>query len=276
MPVIWICIGFAAGIVCADLFTWDIWAWWGLSLALICAISVQYKLVRSKIQGSFARIGGFLMAAGIAFSLGGVRYSLSIPDLKDPAFLPNFAGSGFPVEIQGLVVDFPDRRDQIQNLKVDVEWINLSEEDQPQPVSGFLLAKIPVEEGISYGDRVSLTGYLDLPPEDGEFNYRSYLEKKDIYAFLPKAEVVVLESNQGSFLLQVIYDLKENALERIYQLWPDPEASLLACILLGVESGISDPVQRHFEIQALPISSPFRVLISLSWQDCSRAYSAGY
>ena len=146
----------------------------------------------------------------------------------------------------GLVVDYPDRRDQIQNLKVKVESVSQVGEDQPQPAYGYLLAKVPVEEKISYGDKVCLTGYLDLPPEDGDFNYRSYLEKKDIFAFLPKAEVVIVERGQGSFLLRAIYALKDNALQRIYVLWPDPEASLLAGILLGVESGISDRVQKAF------------------------------
>ena len=58
--------------------------------------------------------------------------------------------------------------------------------------------------------------------------------------------MLIIERGQGNFLLRRIYDLKDNALHRIYVLWPDPEASLLAGILLGVESGISDQVQRAF------------------------------
>ncbi|HDD55199.1 MAG TPA: ComEC/Rec2 family competence protein, partial [Chloroflexi bacterium] len=146
----------------------------------------------------------------------------------------------------GLVVEFPDRRDQIQNLRVKVESLNLDGEEQPYKVNGFLLAKVPVEGVISYGDRVRLRGYLDLPPEEGDFNYRAYLARKNIYAYLPNAELEVLETGQGNIALQAIYDLKKNALERIYVLWPDPEASLLAGILLGVESGISDQVQKAF------------------------------
>ena len=246
MPVIWISIGFAAGIICADLWSWSIWGWVVLWLVLSAAALIYHFRIRSNFQGSFARCMGLSIAAVIAFSLGGVRICLSLPDFEDPTFLPNYAGSGASVEIIGVVVDYPDRRDQIQNLKVKVESVNKIGEDQPQPAYGFLLAKVPVEEKISYGDRVCLIGYLDLPPEDGDFNYRSYLEKKDIYAFLPKAEVSIMERGLGNFLLRAIYNLKDNALRRVYVLWPDPEASLLAGILLGVESGISDQVQKAF------------------------------
>jgi competence protein ComEC len=43
-----------------------------------------------------------------------------------------------------------------------------------------------------------------------------------------------------------IFGLKSRAVAVLYQLWPDPEASLLAGILLGVETGIPDHVQQAF------------------------------
>jgi competence protein ComEC len=246
MPVIWICIGFAAGILCADLWAWCIWPWLVMLFVFSSGAIIFHHRGRARLQATYGKIAGLMFSAVIAFSLGGVRCCLSFPDFEDPTFLPNYAGSGVQVEIVGRVVDYPDRRDQIQNLKVKVESISFSEEDPPQSANGFLLAKVPVEEQVSYGDRICLIGYLDLPPEDGDFNYRSYLEKKGIYAFLPKAEVLILDRGQGNFLLRAIYGLKDNALHRVYLLWPDPEASLLAGILLGVESGISDQVQKAF------------------------------
>lgn len=245
MPVIWICIGFAAGILCADRLAWEVWAWLGIS-AFFSLGAVFYQRYSSRIPVINARAGGLIIAAWIALGLGGVRYSLAIPDLEDAGFILSEAGKGTPVQIQGLVVDFPDRRDQIQNLRVKAESLSLPDEEQPRQVYGFLLAKVPVEDLIAYGDRIRLTGYLELPPEDEDFNYRSYLERKNIYAYMPTAELEVLESGQGSRLLRIVFTLKENALERTYLLWPDPEASLLAGILLGVESGISERVQQAF------------------------------
>jgi competence protein ComEC len=246
MPVIWICIGFTAGILLADCQVWGIWAWLGILLGILLVTLVYHLFSRSKHQGSLGRLGGLIIAAWIAFALGGARYCLGVPDLEDPEFIISYAGRGSPVEIRGLVVDFPDQRDQIQNLRVKTETIYLQGEDQSTQVSGFLLAKVPSEEIVSYGDRICLRGYLDLPPEEEDFNYRLFLERKDIYVYMPNADLEVLETGQGNFALQAIFDLRANALDRIYVLWPDPEASLLAGILLGVESGISDQVQKAF------------------------------
>ena len=246
MPVIWICIGFTAGILCADYLGWSVWVWLGLAGGSSLLVVVIHLVSQSRYQRSLGRVRGLILAAWIAFALGGVRYSLGVPDVEDPGFIRSFTGNATPVEIEGLVVGFPDRRDQIQNLRVKVETIYLAEDEDSARVSGFLLAKVPVEEQISYGDQIRLKGYLDLPPEEGEFNYRLYLERKNIYAYMPEADLEVLETRQGFFFLQAIYDLRADALDRIYLLWPDPEASLLAGILLGVESGISDQVQKAF------------------------------
>ncbi len=246
MPVIWICIGFAAGILCADRLAWGVWPWLAIFGGLSLGAALIHFLSHSKFQGGLGRDGWMIAAAWIAFALGGVRYCLAVPDFDDPDFILNYAGLGSPVEVRGLVVDFPDRRDQIQNLRIKTESISIKGEKGVNPVYGYLLAKIPVESEAFYGDLVHLSGYLDLPPEEEDFDYRIYLERKNIYAYLPNAELKVLESDQGLFILQAIYGLKANALECVYTLWPDPEASLLAGILLGVESGISDQVQEAF------------------------------
>lgn len=246
MPVIWICLGFVAGIVCADWAALGIWVWLVFFFFVLITAALYRIKFRSKLQDAAAKAFGLLFGSFIALSMGGIRYCLAVPDQYAPGFIGHFTGSGTPVEVQGVVVAFPDRRDQIQNLRVKVESICLAGKDETLQVDGFLLAKIPVEQHISYGDRILLTGFLDLPPVDEAFNYRDYLKRKNIYAYMPKAELEILETGQGNFLLRGIYALKEDALERLYRLWPDPEASLLAGILLGVESGISDQVQKAF------------------------------
>jgi len=182
----------------------------------------------------------------LAFFLGGIRYRISLPDYQDPAYILNYAGRSVPVKITGVVVDFPDRRDQIVNLQIKAESIQGKKEEPPIPLKGLLLAKAPVETRVSYGDRVLLVGFLKVPPEDEDFNYREYLFRQSIDVYMTRAEVVVLETGQGSVFLGAIYRLKTKAMENIYRLWPDPEASLLAGILLGVESGIPESVQKAF------------------------------
>jgi competence protein ComEC len=63
---------------------------------------------------------------------------------------------------------------------------------------------------------------------------------------MPYASVSRLAVKQANPLLQVIYDIRAHTLKIVYVLFPDPEASLLAGILLGVESGISPEVREAF------------------------------
>ena len=53
-------------------------------------------------------------------------------------------------------------------------------------------------------------------------------------------------AHQGNPILQLIFDTRALALDRIYRLFPDPEASLLAGILLGIEARIPEPVRLAF------------------------------
>ena len=48
-------------------------------------------------------------------------------------------------------------------------------------------------------------------------------------------------------MLAILYRLKDHALATVYRIFPDPEASLLAGILLGVETGIPQEVQEAFK-----------------------------
>lgn len=114
------------------------------------------------------------------------------------------------------------------------------------PVSGSIEARLLDNDALHYGDRVLLGGELESPPEFEDFSYREYLARQGVYSYLQNAQVDQVSSGGGNPVLKVIYGYKEYALETIYRLWPDPEASLLAGILLGEENGISEEVYQDF------------------------------
>jgi competence protein ComEC len=97
-----------------------------------------------------------------------------------------------------------------------------------------------------YGDRVHLEGQIETPPGNEGFPYRDYLARQGIYSIMYWADVRLLSHNQGNPALAILYRFKEHALATVYHIFPDPEASLLSGILLGVETGISDGVQEAF------------------------------
>lgn len=246
MPVIWITISFTAGLIAADHLAWStmIWIVSGAGVSLFSGITL--RISRKKISDHTSLSWGLCLAVITAFFIGAIRYRISLPDYQDPAYISNFTGQSVPAQITGIVVDYPDQRDQIVNLRVRAESMQGRKGEPPITLTGSFLAKAPVETRISYGDRILVVGFLKVPPEDEDFNYREYLFRQGIDVYMTRAEVVVLEAGQGSKFLGVIYGLKTRALNTLYRLWPDPEASLLAGILLGIESGISDQVQKAF------------------------------
>ena len=197
MPVIWITISFAAGLIAADSLSWNAWIWIlvGSSICLFSGISLW--LSRTRIREISTQSWGLMLAVILAFFLGAIRYRIALPDYQDPAYILNFTGRSIPVQITGVVVDYPDQRDQIVNLQVKAESIQGKKDESPLPLKGILLAKTAVETPVSYGDRVLVVGFLKVPPEDEDFNYREYLFRQGIDVYMTRAEVEVLESGQG-------------------------------------------------------------------------------
>jgi competence protein ComEC len=182
----------------------------------------------------------------VAFFLGAARYQSSLPNLSDPGFITAHTDTGDRVVVTGVISDFPDRRDAYLNLRVQVESLRPAEGITHTTLRGLLLAQTAPELDFHYGDRVVLEGQLLTPPEGDEFSYREYLAHQGIYAYMPRAEAALLESGLGNPIRRLIYAIRERALEVVYQLWPDPEASLLAGILSGLERGISEPAYQAF------------------------------
>ncbi len=180
------------------------------------------------------------------FSLGGLRYVTSLPRIN-PAHIASRNDRGYKVTIEGIVVTSPDLRDTYTGLKIEAQSIQTDGGKHTQAIGGKILAYVSPFEEYSYGDRVRLTGLVETPPVFETFSYREYLARQGIHSLMQDPEIVVLEKRAGNPLLQVILDFRGRALEIVQKIFPDPEASLLAGILLGIESGISPKVRTSFD-----------------------------
>ena len=90
-------------------------------------------------------------------------------------------------------------------------------------------------------------GSLKTPPENEEFSYRDYLARQGIHSYMSTLEVTVLPGNGGNLFFRSVYKLKAKLLENTYRLYQDPEASLLAGILFGVDTGMTKELQNAFK-----------------------------
>jgi len=119
--------------------------------------------------------------------------------------------------------------------------------DETLPVHGLILARLLPGGEWHYGDVVRLRGHLMTPPENETFSYQDYLAHQGIRAYIPDAAATRLPFTSGNPLLRLVYAFKERAIDHVYRIFPDPEASLLAGILLGNDNGLPAALQQAYK-----------------------------
>ena len=172
--------------------------------------------------------------------LGAARFQVGQP-APTPADLAWYNGRG-ELRVQGWVCGDPDTGDLAVQLRVCAEQLP----DAQMEVDGVLLARLPAGFDYQYGDVLILTGKPFTPPQTEDFSYRQYLAGRGIHSMLMKPQVQLLGSGAGNPLMAALYHLRRLAYARILQYLPQPEASLLGGILLGIESDIPQAVEDAF------------------------------
>ncbi|MEN6482330.1 MAG: ComEC/Rec2 family competence protein, partial [Anaerolineaceae bacterium] len=180
-----------------------------------------------------------------AFFSGGLRYQLAQPSFSAADLASYNDGAG--LRLVGLVDAPPDVRDRSQILTVKAETLWRSEEAEPLPVKGTVRLQLDNPGTFAVGDRLEIRGKLITPPENAEFSYRDYLARQGVYSLMLKPAVQVLAHGQGSPLKLILFRVQTRALELIQRFYPEPEASLLSGILLGVDSGIPPDLEKAYQ-----------------------------
>lgn len=201
-----------------------------LSLVVLSFLSLAAIILWR--QDRSMRLSG---ACALALLLGALRYQAALPNLDDPSVVAHFNDSGW-VTLEGIVRGYPDVRDTWTNLRLDTEQIEI--EGEGHPVHGTVLLRAPRFPEHHYGDRLRVSGLLQTPPEFEGFSYADYLARQGVYSFINHPQIDKVEPGQGNPIWAGIYIVKDRARDAIGRLVPDPEASLLQGILLGIESGI--------------------------------------
>ena len=169
----------------------------------------------------------FFLFAIFAFAIGAARYEHSLPDLSSPDHIAYYNDRDFEVRVTGIMSQPPQVREHQTNVKVRVESIQCVGEPQVIPVNGYLQARLRGSEVWKYGDRLQIRGHLETPPEFEDFSYREYLAQQGVYSYMGDAVEHRISSGAGNPILSWIFTYKAHALQTVYRLWPDPEASLL-------------------------------------------------
>lgn len=206
--------------------------WWGLAGLAGIGIVFTWRVPARR----------FVFICLLAAVLGALRYDAARPVVQE-GHLAAFNNAGW-VSFTGTVVTPPDVRDRHVNLRVAADWVTVRRGDSylPQPVEGVALVQAPRYAQYAVGDRVQVRGLLLSPPIFDTFSYRDYLARQGVHSIVSYPTVEVT----GSEGIHPLFALRGRALALIYDALPEPSASLLSGILLGVESGISSEVRDDF------------------------------
>ena len=243
LPLMWFSLAFLVGIILASLVSLSVLVWGALAFfALFPAILL--RILAPRLHPSSLILQPFTFVLFFALFLGAARYQLSIPEF-DAFHIAYYNDRDYDLLITGTLVEPPDYRDSYTNLRLDVEKVDTGDRDLT--ARGLILVRASNNQVFHYGDRLRLRGKLKTPPENEDFSYRDYLAAQQIHSYMSSAEVTVLPGKGGNPISAVLYAIKERSLDNIYRMFPDPESSLLAGILLGVDTGLTQELQQAFK-----------------------------
>ncbi len=185
----------------------------------------------------------------IAFFGGALCYQASLPP-DDESHVKFYNDQ--EVVIEGMVSADPEVRDNATHLRFSVSRIDPDGEEGLEDwreVSGDVLLFVPRYPEYEYGDVLQVSGKLETPSQDGEFDYKNYLENQGIYATMriySSEDIKLLETGQGIKPLEWIYSLRHSMADSIAEVMPEPQAALTQGILLGIRYNIPDDVRGDF------------------------------
>jgi competence protein ComEC len=216
-------IGLVVGVALGLLAHWG-WALVGLLALIGLAITVA--------QRRFSLISIFILTA----MLGLARVEWA----DYPSLLAWQRLAEQKVEFIGLVVAEPDEREN--NLRLTIK---------PERYPFKVLAVLPRQDGLHYGDKLKLSGKLVLPENfttttGREFDYVNYLAKDDILFQILNPQVTKLSTDQGWWITKQLLVVKNWWLDSVGRVIPEPQAALGAGLVVGAKHSLGTEWQQIF------------------------------
>ncbi|MDQ4075733.1 MAG: DNA internalization-related competence protein ComEC/Rec2 [Chloroflexota bacterium] len=221
--------------------TWVQWLKLG-GIALILGIPFARHSPTESSPLFHPPIFGTLLA--LALTLGSARSAAHRPHF-DHIDLATYNDLG-RATVQGTIVKYPETRGTYTRYEVVASRLWDAKSSSWKRVEGHFLVTLAPHPAYEYGDLLELSGDLVTPPVLDDFDYRAFLAHKGIYSLLRNAHGTLVESGQGSPLFHVLFNFRKRAEKAVQQLLPEPYASLMSGILLGIESGIPTTVMEAF------------------------------
>jgi len=113
---------------------------------------------------------------------------------------------------------------------------------------GKILITAPNYPEYFYGDVLKIEGKLQFPTVFEDFNYKNYLAKDKIYYVIYYPQIEILERDKGNKIFSAILKFKNNLTEKVENIMPFPEVSILEGIILGNKQIFSEKIKNNLSI----------------------------
>lgn len=170
----------------------------------------------SENRGLFLLIGIALISLG----LGMARYELENPQ-ENTELLEERVGK--KVSLEGIIVDEPEERENYTKLVLE------SNENR-------VLIYTYHHPEFHYGDKIKVAGMLKRPENiNDSFDWISFLAKDDIYFEMIYPQVNFISSGNGSIIKEKLFLLKENFLNALGRVIPEPNSAFMGGLTVGAK-----------------------------------------
>ncbi|MBT4936741.1 DUF4131 domain-containing protein [Candidatus Peregrinibacteria bacterium] len=149
------------------------------------------------------------------------------------------------VDLEGQIVEEVDKRDSFYQYVVELSEIS------GLKTSGRILIKTASYPEYKYGDILSLQGKIKIPKDSDDFAYKNYLSRYEIYGIMSYPKIDHLGYEPPSEILAWLFTQKLKFLDRINQIYPEPQASFLSGLLIGARKGMNEEITKEFQITGL-------------------------
>ncbi len=241
-PILLFAISFIIGIVIADSFNTGT----APSIAFVVASLATHLII------TYRRSSLKLLSAALIFVfLGMFLTSLTISRL-DSSLLYKAAGKSSYATVEGILSSDLTGRNGVLNFNLNVEKVVLSREEWLAGERLRVKVRSAKKPYLYMGKRVRVSGRLELPRSDGDFNYRRYLYHRGITALLNASPDDIKSVDNAGFSLaffagSIRHWIKERNLAHL----PRKDAGLLNGVVLGDTSSIDEGLDEMFRITGL-------------------------
>lgn len=143
---------------------------------------------------------------------------------------------GQEISLIGVVSDEPETKEKSASLKI-------------RTGQGNILASVFKYPQYEYGDKIKITGKLEIPSSDIDgFNYRNYLKKDGIFATIRWPKVEMVERETGNPLKSLVFSFKKRFQGLAENFIVPPQEGILEALFSGDESHIPQDLKDKLNI----------------------------